>query len=119
MQEIGEVKKILNLAKQGLAQAEVELHKKLDLPLGSTLNIELLTQKEQGCIVPNNTLLHKSDGTYVVLYKDKKFQTQNVKTLMSQNNQTLIEHCPSKALSQGSEVFLSKLGVYGEVELMD
>ena len=119
MQEIGEVKKILNLAKQGLAQAEVKLHKKLDLPLGSTLNIELLTQKEQGCIVPNNTLLHKSDGTYVVLYKDKKFQTKKVNILMSQNNQTLIKSCPSEALAQGSEVFLSKLGVYGEVELMD
>ncbi len=117
MQEIGEVKKILNLAKQGLAQAEVKLHKKLDLPLGSTLNIELLTQKEQGCIVPNNTLLHKSDGTYIVLYKDKKFQTKKVKTLMSQNNQSLIEYCPTEPLAQGSEVFLSKLGVYGEVEV--
>jgi len=44
----------------------------------------------------------------------KKFQTKKVKTLMSQNNQTLIEHCPTEALAQGSEVLL---GVYGEVEV--
>ncbi len=119
MQEIGEVKKILNLAKQGLAQAEVKLHKKLDLPLGSTLNIEVLTQQNQGCIIPNNTLLHKKDGTYVVLYKDKKFQPQKVKVLMNQNNQTLIERCPTNPLAQGSEVFLAKLGVYGEIEVVE
>jgi len=117
LQEIGEVNKILTLAKQGLVQAEVKLNKKLNLPLGTTLNIDILTKQQQGCIVPSDTLLHKNKGTYVMAYKDSKFQSLKVEVLMSQNNQEMITPCPTTPIAVGSEVLLAKLPVYGEVEI--
>ncbi len=119
LQEIGEVNKILTLAKQGLVQAEIKLNKKLDLPLGATLNIEVLTQNQKGCIIPSDTLLHKKSGDYVMSYKEGKFQTLKVEVLMSQDNQEMIIPCPATPIAVGSEVLLAKLPVYGEVEIRD
>jgi len=117
LQEIGEVNKILTLAKQGLVQAEVKLNKKLNLPLGTTLNINVLTKQQQGCIVPSDTLLHKNEGNYVMTYKDSNFQALKVDVIMSQNNQEMITPCPIEKIAQGSEVLLAKLPIYGNVEI--
>ncbi len=114
---IGKVKKILTLAKQGLVQAEVDLAKNLNLPLGATVNIDVLTKSQEGCVVPNNTLLHKTEGDFVMTYKDSKFTAFKVETLMSQKNETMITPCPSVAIAIGSEVLLAKLPVYGQVNI--
>jgi hypothetical protein len=116
---IGKVSKILTLAKQGLVQAEVALGRNLNLPLGTTINIEVLTQQHEGCIVPNNTLLHKIDGEYLMVFKDSKFVASKVKTIMSQKNQTIITPCPTEPIAIGSEVLLAKLPVYGDVEIRE
>jgi len=116
-EEIGSINKILTLAKQGLIQAEVTLNKKLNLPLGATINIAILTKVQTGCIVPSSTLLHKSEGTYLMSYKEGKFVPLKVETLMSQNHKELITPCPTTKIAQGSEVLLAKLPVYGEVEI--
>jgi len=114
---LGKIKKRLTLAKQGLVQAEVELGRTLDLPLGSTVNIDVLTQEKEGCIVPNNTLLHKTEGTFVMGYNHSLFKSQKVEVLMSQKDKTMITSCPSGAIAQGSEVLLAKLPTYGKVEV--
>ena len=119
MQEIGKVKKILTLAKQGLVQAEVALNKKLNLPTGSTLNISVLSKHQEGCIVPSDTLLHKTNGTYLMEYKSGKFVGLKVESRMSQENQEMITPCPTNQIARGSEVLLAKLPVYGEVEIRD
>ena len=119
MQEIGKVKKILTLAKQGLVQAEVALNKKLNLPIGSTLNISVLTKYQEGCIVPSDTLLHKTNGTYLMEYKGGKFVGLKVESRMSQENQEMITPCPTNQIARGSEVLLAKLPVYGEVEIRE
>jgi RND family efflux transporter MFP subunit len=116
---IGKVKKILTQAKQGLVQAEVELNKKLNLPLGATLNIEVLAQHQEGCVVPNNTLLHKIDGDFVMTYVESKFVASKVMTLMSQGAKSMITPCPTTPIAVGSEVLLAKLPVYGEVEIRE
>jgi len=117
LQEIGEIKKILTLAKQGLVQAEVKLNKKLNLPLGTTLNINVLTKQQQGCIVPSDTLLHKNEGIFVMGYNGSKFSPLKVEVLMNQNNQEMITPCPTEKIAQGSEVLLAKLPIYGNVEI--
>jgi multidrug efflux system membrane fusion protein len=117
LQEIGKVKKILTQAKQGLVQAEIALNKKLNLPTGATQNIEVLTQYQEGCIVPNDALLHKHEGTYVMSYINSMFQAQKVEVRMSQKDKTMITPCPTASIAQGSEVLLAKLPIYGEVEI--
>jgi hypothetical protein len=117
MQEIGEVKKILTLAKQGLVQAEVALNKKLNLPTGSTVNISVLTQYQEGCTVPANALLHKREGASVMEYKDGKFVALKVESRMHQGDQDMITPCPTNPIAIGSEVLLAKLPVYGEIVL--
>ena len=116
-QSIGKVDKILTLAQQGLVQAEVKLTKKLDLPLGSTLNIRVVTKAQKGCVVGNDTLLHKRDGLYVMAYIDGKFEAKKVEKIMQQENKTMISPCPTEAIAKGSEVLLAQLPVYGEVEI--
>jgi len=116
-QKIGEVKKILTQAKQGLVQAEVKLDKKLNLPLGSTLTVGVLVKEQKGCIVSSNTLLHKNEGVYFMGYENSKFKAIKVEVLMSQNNQEMITPCPTTPIAMGSEVLLAKLPIYGEVEI--
>jgi len=115
--KIGHVKKILTLAKQGLVQAEVALNKKLNLPTGATLNIDVLSKNQSGCIVPSDALLHKANGVYVMVYDGSKFTSLEVESLMSQKNREMITPCPTEKIAQGSEVLLAKLPIYGEVEI--
>ncbi len=114
---IGKVNKILTLAKQGLVQAEVKLDKKLSLPLGSTLTVRVVTQAKKGCVVPNDALLHKEDGLYVMRYKDKSFQAKKVQKVMERENKTMITPCIIDPIAQGSEVLLAKLPVFGSVDI--
>jgi len=114
-EKIGYIKKILTLAKQGLVQAEVALDKKLNLPTGATINIDVLTENKKGCIVSSDTLLHKTDGVYVMVYNGFKFTPLEVESLMSQKSQEMINPCPNGKIAQGSEVLLAKLPVYGDV----
>jgi len=114
-QEIGTIDEIKTLAKQGLVQAEVALSKPLQQPLGSSLTISVLTQEQQ---VPQDTLLHRSDGDFVMTYQEKKFKPLRVQTLMTQKHQAMIRPCPTTPIAIGSEVLLAKLPIYGEVEIL-
>ena len=58
-EEIGHIKAIYTTSENGLVRAEAALDKAIDLPVGSSLNIEALTKESKGCIVPDNTLLHQ------------------------------------------------------------
>lgn len=114
---IGTIKQIRTLAKQGLIQAEVEMSKALDLPVGSSLTIEVLTQEKSGCIVPSGTILHKKEGDFVMQYSDKKFVAMAVESLMSEKENVLVTPCPTLPIALESEVKLAVLPVYGEVEI--
>jgi len=115
--EIGKIDKILTIAKNGLIQAEIKLKDNIDLPIGATLNIDVLIKSQRGCIVPNDTILHKTNANYLMVYKNSKFRAFKIETLMSQKNQSLIAPCTKEKIGQGSEVLLAKLPIYGEVEI--
>ncbi len=117
-QEIGNIKQIRTLAKQGLVQAEVALSKSLNLPLGSSLNIAILIQEQNGCIVPSGTILHKKEGNFVMQYSDGKFVPMAIKSLMSEGEDVLVSPCPASFIALEHEVKLAQLPIYGEVEIL-
>jgi len=114
---IGYIDRIYPTAKNALAVAEVKLTKDIPLPLGSNLEIEVVTKEATGCIVPNNALLHKKDGTYIVVYKDKKFHLRRVEVLFSSDSYTLLKECIKEPFAVANETKLAKLLVYKNVEV--
>ena len=118
-ENIGEITTIKPLAKQGLAQAEIILTKPLNIPLGSSINIDILIKKVTGCIVSNKTLIHKKDGTYIMVYNGSRFNEQKVKTLLSNNQETILDSCSKEPIAIGNEVELVKLGAYKDINIIE
>jgi len=114
---IGEVKSIYTTAKNGLTTAEIRLKKSISQPVGSTLNVEVVTKQHQGCLVSSNTLLHKKEGIFVMSYLHEKFSLLKVNVDMKDKDQILISPCPSTPIALGSEVKLSQLLAYDKVQI--
>ncbi|WP_457748476.1 efflux RND transporter periplasmic adaptor subunit [Sulfurimonas sp.] len=112
---VGFIKTIYSVADNALTTAEIQLIKKLDMPIGSAISIELLTQEKAGWIVPNTTILHKKDGSYVMVYKEKKFHLHKVTILLENKNQVLLAESPNAPIADASEVKLAQLSSYGDV----
>jgi len=116
--KIGLIRAIYSTSKNGLLQAEVELSEHLDLPSGGTLNIEVVTKEAKGCIVPNNTILHKKDGEFVMEYKNGKFTPLKVYIDVQKDNDILINPCPKNNIASASEVKLANLLAYDRVNVV-
>jgi len=116
-EKIGYIKSIYTTSKNGLLRAEVILSSALSLPVGSSINIEVLTQVAKGCIVPSNTLLYKKEGTLVMAYVEGKFIPMPVEVQMQEKNNLLISPCPSSPVAQASEVKLVQLPAYDKVDI--
>jgi RND family efflux transporter MFP subunit len=112
---IGEISTIKTSAKDGLAQAEIILKKPLNIPIGSNINIEILTKIVKGCIVPNDTLIHKRDGLYIMVYIKNKFTPLKVNSLISNTKETILASCPKESIAIGDEVELAKLGAFDNI----
>lgn len=117
-QKIGHIKSIYTVSQNGLMNAEVKLTSKLDLPVGSSINIEVLTKVAEGCIVPNDTVLHKKEGTFVMVYTEGKFRPLQVNIKMQDDNRLLIFPCPSTSIAQASEVKLAQLPAHEKVQII-
>ena len=117
-EKIGHVKAIYTTSKNGLVSAEVVLSSQIDLPVGSSVSIEVLTKVAQGCVLPHDTLLHKKEGTFVMLHEKGSFTPLKVNVEMQENGQVIVSPCPSGAIAQASEVKLSALPAYDKVEVL-
>ncbi len=115
---IGEVKSIYNTSKNGLVMAEVMLNKPLSQPIGASIEIDILTNRSSGCKVPNEALLHKKDGVYVMEYSDKSFTPLKVKVKLSNDNFSIISPCPKSQIAVDNEVKLAKLPAYKNVTVV-
>lgn len=113
----GYVKSIYTTSKNGLISAEVTLRKKIALPTGSFVNIEILTKEAKGCIVPSDTLLHKKESTFVMTYAEGTFSPVKVTVEMEDGNHILISPCPKLPIAQASEVKLAQLPAYENVNI--
>ena len=116
-ENIGEITTIKTFAKEGLSQAEIILNNPINIPIGSSINIDILIRRVSGCIVPNETLIHKKDGIYIMIYSDNKFVPLKVKTLLSNFKDTILSSCPKEPIAIGNEVELSKLGIYSKITI--
>ncbi len=115
----GEIKTIYTTALNGLAQAEVELSTNISHPLGSTLNIKVLTDEAKGCILPKNTILHQKDGDYVMVYKDERFTPYRIDAILRNDQNVLIESCQNiSQIAQGTESKLRELPIIGKVHIV-
>jgi len=116
--KIGHIQSIYTTSSNGLTTAQVALNAKLNQPVGSSLNINVVTKESSGCIVPANTLLHKKEGIFLMIYKEKKFVPQKVEVQMKENEKVLISVCPSEPIAQASEVKLATLPAFNSVEIL-
>jgi len=117
-EKIGHVKAIYTTSKNGLVSAEVTLSSQIDLPVGSSVSIDVLTKEAQGCVLPNDTLLHKKEGTFVMVHEKGSFTPLKVNVEMQENGQVLVSPCSSGAIAQASEVKLASLPAYDKVEVL-
>jgi len=112
---IGYVKSIYPAARNGLRVAEVALNEALKLPSGSFINMEVLTRKAKGCILPDTTIVHKKNGTFVMAYDKGRFTPKKVEVLLSGKNSILLKTCPVLPVASASETKLSTLPAYKNV----
>jgi len=114
-EKLGQISTLLTTSKNGLLSAEVALNTPIDMPVGTSISIEIATKAAEGCLVPANTLVHKKEGTYVMVYKEGKFTAQKVKIQMQDESQALLASCPNLPIAYGNEVKLSALPAYTHV----
>ena len=116
--QVGYIKSIYTTSKNGLISAEVSLTKKIALPIGSSVNIEVLTREAKGCVVPSDTILHKKKSVFVMAYAEGKFSPLKVNIEMQNADRLLISPCPTTPIAQASEVKLAQLPAYDKVNII-
>ncbi len=117
-EEAGHIRAVYNTAQNGLARAEVALDRPIDLPVGSSLNITVETEKASGCTVPTDTLLHKKEGTYLMVFDEGRFEPLKVKVRLEDAEYALVTPCPKERVARGSEVKLAALPAFEHVEII-
>jgi RND family efflux transporter MFP subunit len=110
--EIGYIGTIYKSAKNGLSMAEVILSKNINLPLDSSLTINVLLDKVNGCIVKSSAVIHKKSGNYVAIYKDGAFILKKVNLKVENNDFSVIKPCFKESIAIGNERVLSTLSAY-------
>jgi len=116
---LGEIRAIYPTSTNGLVTAEVALDTPVELPIGSSMPIRVVTQTHSGCILPDTTVVHKKEGTYLMVYKETKFVPQKVNIVMYDANRVMVDSCPQSWVASASEVKLATLPVYTEVKLIE
>jgi RND family efflux transporter MFP subunit len=117
-QKLGEIRAIYPTASNGLITAEVALDAPLDLPIGSSVQVNVVTQSQSGCILPDTTVVHKKDGSYLMVYRKDRFVPQKVEVKLHENNRIMVAPCPKGWLASASEVKLAALPAYTNVHLI-
>ncbi len=112
---VGYISKIYDDAKNSLLVAEVKLDKKLPYANKSYKTIEVEVGSIKACTLPLNALLHKQDGTYVMVYKDKKFSQKKVQIILENSKKVAISSCLKEPVATASEAKLSILPTYGKI----
>lgn len=113
--QIGYVKSIYSTSQNGLVTSEVALSREIPFPVGASVNITVRTQEAKGCVLPANTVLHKKEGTYVMGYKNGKFNPLKVTIEMQSGHEIMVSPCPKVSVAQASEVKLAALPAYNKI----
>ncbi len=116
--QIGTIKACYTTTANGLSQAEVALTQPIDLPVGSSIAIEVQTRVATGCLLPSQTIVHKQSGSFVMGYTPQGFVPRRVDIVMQNSTQLLLASCPQEPIAYGNEVLLAQLPAYGVVEII-
>jgi len=116
--EIGKIKSFYTTSKNGLAAAEVILSSEITAPLGSSISVEVLTHAYEGCMVPDDSLIHKADGHYVMVYSENSFQPMKVTLQIEQESSAIITPCPTEPIARATETVLTSLPAYTHVKVI-
>ena len=116
--KIGYIKSIYPTSTNSLTTAEVALNQQLPMPVGSDVTIDVITAKGDGCSIPVTTLVHKKDGEYIMVYKDKRFYPQKVEIILSNELSAIIKPCVNSPIAKANETKLSILGAYKNVNII-
>ncbi len=117
--ETGEIVTIYNDSTQGLAIAELRLGKKLELPMGSYVSVNVIIAEQSGCSVPLEAILHRKNGTGIMVYtEENRFEEQAVDVVAADSEFALITPCVQHHVAVASEARLSLLPTWGKVEVI-
>jgi len=112
---IGEISKRYDDAKNSLLVAEIKPYKLLPFANKSFVTINVVTDSARGCRVPANALLHKTDGAYIVEYKDNKFTFKKVNIVIENAKEAIIKECTQYPIATASEAKLALLPSYAQI----
>ncbi len=115
--KVGHISKLYDYSINGLYLAEALFDSKLNIPNHSLISIEVLTDKQSGCSVPLNSLLHQDNSTSVMVYKNKEFTALNVNVLLENHKEAIITPCPDSEVASASESKLDILASLGKVKV--
>jgi len=114
----GRIARLYEDAINGLTTAEVSLDKRIDLPAGSYLTMEVITGTATGCAVPVQALLHGKKGTSIMVYQKDHFEQKNVRVKIQDKNFALILPCVNQVVALASEAKLSLLPFQGSISVI-
>jgi len=115
--QIGHVRTIYATSQNGLVNAEVALSRPVTLPTGASIDIDVAVATAQGCVLPDDTLIHRADGVELMTYDEKQFSPMKVTVKARSEGKVIVDPCPTHPVARGSEVRLSQLPAYDNVRL--
>jgi len=110
---LGRVSILYNDARAGLWVAEARLDERLDQPVGSYLNIDVVTRSGQGCAVPLSALVHRREHASVMRYAGDRFVELPVVVKAEGRDYALIEPCVDDPVAVAAESKLVLLPAAG------
>jgi RND family efflux transporter MFP subunit len=116
---VGEITRKYDDAKNALLVAEVKLTKPLSFANKAFINIEVVTAEQEGYMLPLNALLHKTDGCFVMVYRDGEFQAQKVEILLENRQDAILKNSLEEKVAVASEAKLSILPTLGKVNISE
>ena len=112
--EIGSVIRRYDDAKNAMLIAEVKPSAPLPYANKSFLSIEVVTAEATGCSVPLNALLHRKEGTVVMIRKEGHFEPFKADIVIQNDNDAILKKCPSYPVATASESKLALLPMNSE-----
>ncbi len=115
--QIGTVRTIYATSQNGLVNAEVALTQPIALPVGASMDIDVAIRAIQGCILPDDTLIHTAKGVRLMQYSEGHFSSMDVNVTAQNEGRVIVQPCPQYPVARGSEVRLAQLPAYDNVRI--
>jgi len=114
----GEIARLYDDARGGLAVAEVALDRHLDQPGGSYLTVTVVTNVATGCALPVQALLHRQQTESVMRYREGHFEETPVTVKAQDKAFAVIDPCVTSPVAVASEAKLSLLPTFGRIRIL-